>query len=65
MKEWKRERCSGQWQDFFDANNDPHASSTNGPQIQESIVNHFVLSRQFDTDEQRQLRLGTLNIHYN
>jgi hypothetical protein len=50
---------------FFDANNNPYASSTNGAQVQESIDNHFVLSRQFEMDEQRKLRLGTLNIHYN
>jgi hypothetical protein len=30
---------------FFDANNNPYVSSTNGAQIQELVDNHFVLSR--------------------
>jgi hypothetical protein len=45
-------------------NNNAYVCASNAAQNQELVDNHFVLARQFESEDQRKLRLGTSFLHY-
>ena len=49
---------------FYDANGTPVVGQSNGPQMQEAVVNNFIVSRQIATIEHRTAQLGMCSFNY-